>query len=62
MSEQPSSIRFSSPQIAREIARSFGQKPQSIHVNMKGREDVTSLLSRVAAAKMQAHAQPLCLD
>lgn len=62
MAPGPSHIRFSSPQIAKEIARTYGQQPQTMNVSMKGRKDVTALLNRVAEAKGKAHSNPRRLD
>ncbi len=59
---RPSSVQFSGPTVAREIARSFGTTPQPLRVNMKGHRDVASLLSRVAEAKSKAHLHPIVLD
>lgn len=50
------------PQIAKEIARAYGQQPQSMNVRMKCRKDVSALLNRVAEAKGKAHANPRRLD
>jgi|BarGraNGADG00211_3_1021988.scaffolds.fasta_scaffold213284_1 hypothetical protein len=55
-------MTYSSPDLARRIAKNYGKKPRAFTIKMKGMKDVSSLLARIAQAKSLAHSTPWQLD
>jgi len=55
-------VRYSSPSLARKIAKNYGKSVKTIQVTMKGADEVSSLLARVEQAKSRIHQNPFALD